>query len=109
MGLCVGRAQRDRFLEHAFGFVQLALQLQCARQHQARLRRGDSERDRTTGGRFGFTGVAKIAFGRSKVMPGDAIVRLRRQQRAQFCGVGSPAVHYQDECALRRRVQRSAE
>ena len=80
--------KRERLLEHALGLVEAIQVLQRPRQHQARLRGGDAERECAARGRLRFHGMAEIALRGGEVVPAHAIPRIRRQRAAQARRVG---------------------
>ena len=93
MRVGVSRPQRDRFVEALLRFIETALRLQCAREHEARFGRGDSQRDGAARGLLGLAGMPQVAFGGGEVVPREAIVRVGGEGGAPARGVSGSICH----------------
>ena len=99
----VGGPKRDRLLESLLGLVEATLRLQRAREHEARLRRGDSQGDGAACRGLRFGRVAEVALRRREVMPCEAVVGVAGERctpargvrgsigHAAFCNEKAPA------------------
>jgi hypothetical protein len=92
VGVGVIGPQRDRLDEKALRLVEAALALQCARQHEACLRRRDAEGDGAPRGDLGFLHASLVVFG-GEVVPAHAVLGVDGDDLPQARGLGVAIAH----------------